>query len=142
MARKNKEIVDVREAGENHRVVTISGEHAGHCKKPCPTCPWRKDAVGIFPAQAFRHSAPTAYDAAPTLFACHTSGVAQGKICAGFLLRNALNNLAYRIGFAKGRFRNVSDGGHELFDSYREMAIANGVDPNDPVLTACRSNSD
>jgi len=34
----------------------------------------------------------------------------------------------------------VSDGGVALFDSYAEMAIANGVEPNDPVLAPCRSN--
>ena len=28
--------------------------------------------------------------------------------------------------------------GLELFESYREMAIANGVDPDDPVLADCR----
>ncbi|AVK09334.1 DUF6283 family protein [Pseudomonas aeruginosa] len=34
----------------------------------------------------------------------------------------------------------VSDGGVDLFDSYAEMAIANGVDPEDPILKPCRNN--
>ena len=33
---------------------------------------------------------------------------------------------------------DVSDGGHELHDNYREMAIANGVSPDDPSLAECR----
>jgi hypothetical protein len=31
----------------------------------------------------------------------------------------------------------VSDDGLELFDSYRSMADANGVPPNDPILAPC-----
>lgn len=32
----------------------------------------------------------------------------------------------------------VSDGGHELHENYRAMAIAKGVYPQDPLLKDCR----
>jgi len=34
-------------------------------------------------------------------------------------------------------FDGLNDGGHDLFSSYREMAIANGVSPDDPALNDC-----
>lgn len=37
-----------------------------------------------------------------------------------------------------GRFDDVADDGHELFENYRAMAIANGVAPDDPILAPCR----
>lgn len=141
MARAEKPkgtVVDVRPAGEDHAVVTVEGGRNGHCAQPCADCPWRKDAVGVFPAEAFRHSASTAYDMARNTFACHSAGTQSPKVCAGFLLRGAEHNLAVRLGLMKGQFQGVRDGGHELHTSYRAMAIANGVSPDDPVLTPCR----
>jgi hypothetical protein len=32
----------------------------------------------------------------------------------------------------------VSDGGHPLFECYRDMAVANGVNPKNRLLTRCR----
>lgn len=146
MTRSSK-IIDVRpaganERGERHQVVSISSKGAGYRKKPCTTCPWRVDAVGEFPAEAFRHSAPTAYDMAQRVFSCHESGAEKPATCAGFLLRNSANNLAVRIAESTGRIdlSKVSDGGAELFPSYRAMAIANGVDPQDPILQPCRDD--
>ena len=99
----------------------------------------RPGATGEFPAEAFRHSAGTAYDMAQNTFACHASGVTKPAICAGFLLRGADHNLAARLGYISGRIKNdVSDGGHALHPNYRAMAIANGVPADDPILTACR----
>lgn len=58
-------------------------------------------------------------------------------ICAGWLLRGAHHNASIQ--------RAVEDGtlplpelppGVELYDSYEEMAVANGVDPDDPALAA------
>lgn len=133
-------IAAVKPAGDDHQVVTIAGgKSAGYMRKPCPQCPWRKDAVGVFPAEAFKHSASTAYDMAGNVFACHDSGIDHGKTCAGFLLRGADNNMAVRMGYITGKIANdVSDGGHDLHDSYRAMAVANGVNPRDPVLKPCR----
>jgi hypothetical protein len=127
-------------------VVTIAsggtGDHA-HCLRPCPQCPWRLDSpVGAFPAEAFRHSAATAYDMAQTVFSCHMAGTGRPLTCAGFLLRGSMHNLVIRLAQIRGRleFSKVSDGGAPLYASYRAMAIANGVAPDDPVLERCRSN--
>lgn len=137
---KKAKISQVRAAGDNHQVVTLSGGGSTYRRKPCPTCPWRVDAVGEFPAEAFRHSANTAYDMAGHEFACHSSGKERPSICAGFLLNGAQHNLATRMKAANGKydFSSISDDGLELFESYRDMAVANGVSPRDPVLKPCR----
>lgn len=136
---KKPKVVRVRPAGDNHQVVTVEGGRSTYRRKPCSNCPWRVDATGNFPAEAFRHSAPTAYDMARETFACHQAGARKPSICAGFLLRGAMHNLAVRLGFIAGRFKDdVCDGGHELHENYRAMAKANGVDPDEPVLAPCR----
>lgn len=137
-----RHILGVRRAGLNHQVVTVksTSEVKPYRRQPCATCPWRKDAAGLFPPEAFRHSADTAYDMAENKFACHVSGIDKPTTCAGFLLRGADHNLAYRLDVSHGRIdpAEVSDGGHELHDSYRAMAVANGVSPQDPFLERCR----
>jgi hypothetical protein len=35
-------------------------------------------------------------------------------------------------------FGDVTDGGHELFENYRSMAVANGCAPSEAVLAPCR----
>lgn len=137
--RKQPTVVRVRQAGKDHQVVTVEGGRGAYRRKPCSDCPWRIDAVGEFPAEAFRHSAGTAYDMARETFACHQSGTRKPSICAGFLLRGATHNKSVRLGLITGRIKNdVCDGGHELHESYRAMAVANGIDPDDPVLWPCR----
>ena len=132
-------VVRTRPADENHQVVTLEGGAGGYCRRPCADCPWRVDATGVFPAEAFRLSAPTAYDMAQTRFACHQAGTDHPRTCAGFLLRGANHNLSVRLARMQGRVHeDVSDGGHQLHAGYREMAIANGVDADDPVLLPCR----
>jgi hypothetical protein len=136
-------IVRVRKAGKNHQVLSLlGGNPKRYRREPCATCPWRRDAVGVFPAKAFVHSASVAYDAAFSTFACHTSGKKQPTTCAGFLLRNSVNNVSVRIALADGaiNLQQVTDGGVELFFSYREMAIANGVSPSNPALRKCRAD--
>ncbi|MFY2597283.1 DUF6283 family protein [Achromobacter xylosoxidans] len=136
---KAPRIVDVRPAGPEHQVVTVVGGKGSYRRQPCPKCPWRTDAVGEFPAESFRHSANTAYDMSQHVFSCHDSGTKKPATCAGFLLRGADNNLAVRLAYMSGRLEgDVTDGGCELHDSYRDMAVANGVDPEDPVLKTCR----
>lgn len=72
-------------------------------------------------------------------FACHQAGSAKSVTCAGFLLRGAEHNLAVRMGYSSGHFKDdVSDDGLELHANYRAMAVANGVDPEDPSLQHCR----
>lgn len=139
-----RRVTGVHVADERHRVLTTEGEAGSYMRRPCAECPWRKDAkVGAFPAEAFRHSARTAYDAAMSQFACHMAGVEPGATCAGFLLRNADNNLGTRIAVATGRVdpSQVSSD-VELYGSYREMAEANGVAPDDPALAQCRANGE
>jgi len=136
---KTVTVTNIRPAGADHQVLTVEGGNGAYRKQPCPDCPWRKDAVGKFPAEAFKHSANTAYDMSQHTFGCHQSGKAKPTTCAGFLLRGAEHNMLVRIGAMKGRFKDdVTDGGHELHDSYRAMAIANGVPSDDPVLLPCR----
>lgn len=129
-----------RPAGPDHQVVTVEGGGGAYRRTPCPGCPWRVDQTGVFPAEAFRHSAETAYDMADRAFGCHESGPDRPATCAGFLLRGADHSLAVRVRLANGRIdpTQVSDGGHALHPSYRAMAVANGVDPDDPRLTPCR----
>lgn len=131
-------ITRVRPAGPDHQVVTVHGGSGGYCKRPCGDCPWRKDAVHVFPAEAFRHSASTAYDMAENTFACHQAGTEQPKICAGFLLRGAEHNMTVRLAYMRGEIGEVHHAGLNLHDGYREMAVANGVDPDDEVLRPCR----
>ena len=137
---KKAKIEQVRPAGENHQVVTVTGGSGLYRRTPCETCPWRKDATGEFPAEAFKHSAPTAYDMADHVFACHSSGSERPAICAGFILNGSGHNLSVRMKLAgkKINLHEVSDGGNGLYESYRAMAVGNGVDPEDPVLKPCR----
>lgn len=129
----------VRAAGGEHQVVTLQGGPGGYRRTPCTECPWRKDSTGVFPAEAFVHSAGTAYDLALEMFGCHQSGRTKPATCAGFLLRGADHNLTVRMGHMTGKFkRDVLDGGHVLHASYRDMAVANGVDPDHPALKLCR----
>lgn len=140
------EIGDTVKCSEEYGVTTVTTRGGAQqvCRKePCPQCPWRKDVpTGVFPPKAFQTSAPTAYDAAMSTFACHMSGAKMPATCAGFLMRHAENNLGVRLGLAKDRIEleRVTDGGLPLYESYREMAIANGVDPDDPVLRPVRAN--
>lgn len=142
--RKPPRITGVFDADENHRVLTLAGDGSGRFAfrpHPCDQCPWRSDLpTGVFPASAFRHSVNTSYDMASSTFACHLQGKDKPATCAGFLLRGAEHNFAVRMAIIRDRYdpRAVSDGGVPLYRSYRAMAIANGVAPDDPALAACR----
>jgi hypothetical protein len=140
--KKKPREVKRRLAGENHAVISLEGGDFRYCRRPCPECPWRVENAGNFPAEAFRHSASTAYDAAFSTFACHMAGAEKSAICAGFLLQNADNNLGVRLAAMRGDYdaRQVVAGGAQLHESYRAMAEANGVEPDDPILKPCRAN--
>lgn len=134
-------IVAITPAGPDHQVVTVTrnGARPAYRKAPCPDCPWRVDATGEFPPEAFVASAHTAYDMNEHMFACHSSGSKKPSTCAGFLLHGSDHNLAARLLRMQGRIRDdVSDGGHELHPNYRAMAVANGVPPDHPRLSRCR----
>lgn len=134
-----REIVKVRPAGPEHQVLTVEGHFGGYRKNPCGGCPWRVDRTCSFPAEAFEHSASTSFYMAVPVFACHESGVQGGHTCAGFILRGADHNLTMRLGYVTGKYKpDVTDGGLELYDSYRAMAVANGVASDSPALVQCR----
>jgi hypothetical protein len=123
-----------RHADPGHDVVTVAGGR-GMMRRPCPECPWRRVNAGTFPAGAFLLSASTAYDMARHVFGCHQAGAGHPMTCAGGAVRES-HNLSLRMRAAEVAL--VEDLGAELFDDYREMAVANGVDPADPVLSRCR----
>jgi len=128
------EVIRRRPADDRHEVITVEGRD-GMMRRPCPPCPWRRANAGSFPAEAFRHSAPTAYDMATSTFGCHSTGVERTRTCAGAAVRTG-HSLSLRMRWEQ--VEQVEDIGDELFDDYREMAVANGVDPDDPVLAPCR----
>lgn len=140
MEKKPAHITRIRPADDNNQVVTVEGGSGrAYRRQPCSKCPWRVDATGEFPAEAFRHSASTAYDMAQTTFGCHESGSRKPATCAGFLLRGSDHNLAVRLGLMSGRYKqDVTDAGVELHQNYRAMALANGVSVDDPALLLCR----
>jgi hypothetical protein len=144
MKRRQTTTTRRRPAGPEHAVLTVEGGAGAYRRTPCPECPWRRENAGSFPAEAFRHSANTAYDGAFHQFACHMAGADRPQTCAGFLLQNAEHNIGARLAQAHGQLdmSSVHDGGAVLFGSYREMAVANGVDPEDPRLRPCRANDE
>ena len=126
-------------------VETSGASSHAHRRIPCRECPWRKDVpTGVFPAEAFRTSAHTAYDSATETFGCHMNKASAPATCAGFLLRHGENNIGVRLALSGDRIDldAVEDGGYPVYESYREMAIANGVDPLDPVLERVRARDD
>lgn len=148
----SKQIIEgpTRECGEGadghfYGVTQLRGGGDRHRRKPCEQCPWRADLpTGVFPPQAFRESAPTAYDMAMSTFSCHMSGKERPATCAGFLFRHSVNNMQVRqrLLHSAGWPEHVSDGGFPIYKTYREMAIANGVDPDDPVLKPIRGDDE
>jgi hypothetical protein len=74
------------------------------------------------------------------MFACHKSSDGKDVVCAGFLARGADHNLAVRMAYSSGdlAFDVNRAGCYALHDSYRQMAIANGVAADDLDLRPCR----
>ncbi|MDG3444636.1 DUF6283 family protein [Nitrospirillum amazonense] len=133
-------IISIRPADENHQVVSVEGGGARYMRKPCPECPWRRAApIGAFPAEAYRISAKTAYDMSLHKFSCHMAGAEKPATCAGFLLRGADHNLSVRLARCSGSLKPDDVTTEvDLYDSYRDMAEANGVASDDPALARCR----
>lgn len=142
-ARRKAEVIGVNQGDGEWGVLTVRGGGKGYRTKPCepggkPTCPWLREApTGFFPPEAFQHSANTAYDRSDHVFGCHTSSPDNPLTCAGFLLRGAAHNFAVRM---HGPDPDTIHSDRPLYESYQEMAIANGVSPDDPALALCRSN--
>lgn len=109
-------------------------------RRPCENCPWRKDArPGEFSAERYRALAASAYDLSEVLFACHKSLDGREVTCAGFLARGADHNLAVRFAYLRRGLEPIDrSDGLDLYEGFRELAIANGVEPDDPALGPCR----
>lgn len=148
MAKKVVTVHETRVCSDEYGVTTVETRGRGvhpHRRKPCKECPWRMDVpAGVFPPDAFRESAPTAYDSAIKTFGCHMNKVTASATCAGFLLRHGENNIGVRLALSGERIEldEVEDGGLPIYPSYREMAAANGVPADDPVLDQVRANTD
>ena len=71
-------------------------------------------------------------------FGCHQSGLGKPQTCAGYILRGD-DAISWRIAVAMGQFdpKQVHSD-VDLFGSYYEMAVANGVPPDDPALEGCK----
>lgn len=144
MSRKGT-IAAIHQADQNHQVVTVEGTKPTFRRTPCQECPWvTTNPIGAFPAEAYRISANTAEDQATHKFACHMSGTTKPATCAGFLLRNSVNNLGVRMAAILGELdlSQVQPDERPLYASYKAMAVANGVDPDDPALAKCRADDD
>ncbi|WP_143658323.1 DUF6283 family protein [Embleya scabrispora] len=133
-------VVARRAADHVWGVTTITGDDPPAVReRPCggvEPCPWRRDApLGQFPPAAFELSAPTSAPGSTRRFGCHSSTPSHPRICAGWLLRGADGNPRIRELLRTGRLSppELPDG-MELYDSYTEMAVANGVDPGHPAL--------
>lgn len=110
-----------------------------HCKKICKECPFIIGNVGKFPPERFVALAHTAYDMATEVFACHMSKEGKEKACAGFMMV-CQHNMTIRLRAIQGHvnLNEIDAKGHELHDSYFDMAIDNGCDLFDPALRQCK----
>lgn len=108
-----------------------------YCRTPCVECPWRRDALPRkFSKERYIQLAPTAYDMATKVFACHMTNEGKEVACAGFIISQGAHNLTLRL--ARYAFEVKADA--PLFYTYRELAIANGVPRNHPALRRCRDD--
>lgn len=137
-------VIERKEVSPEYAVTTVARGGKGgaqFCRQPCKQCPWRADVPpGVFPPDAFRHSARTAYDMSESGFACHMTSCEAPAWCAGFLLRGAEHNLSVRLAQIHGRLdmSKVHAAGMPLYADYRAMAEANGVPSDDEALAECR----
>lgn len=107
---------------------------------PCNSCPYRKDAPReLWSREEFYGLLRNDRDElGGAIYGCHgTRKVPEGpSICAGWLLdqkRRGLPAIQLRLSLmrseaARTNLESVSNGGHELYSSIREMCAANGVD--------------
>jgi hypothetical protein len=126
-------VLAVRPADDVWGVVSLAHDGVPSApRRPCggeEPCPWRRDAPpGQFPAAAFELSAATSRAGSTRRFGCHSSTPARPQVCAGWLLRGAEGNAEVQALMATGQLpRPELPDGVELYDSYAEMAAANGV---------------
>lgn len=106
-------------------------------KEPCESCPYRKDArLEFWHPDHFKKllEDDRVEHGLGSMYACHSTGKRpEPSICAGWLLnqkrRETPNNIL-RLNIIKNNeafrcFEQVTDGGHELYESIEEMVEAN-----------------
>ena len=109
-----------------------------NCKKPSPSfaltktcneCPWRKDVpIGRFPPERYIALRRTSEQGMNPLFGCHKTVEGKDVVCVGYLMRDGENNWAVRLAAAYGKFDpQALEAAGPLYDSFEEMARANGV---------------
>ncbi|MFG3403731.1 DUF6283 family protein [Streptomyces sp. NPDC048142] len=135
-------VVRQRPGDEEWGVETLVHPDPAAQPRPCSgekVCPWRRDApIGQFPPEVYVHSAPgNRLTGLSGRFGCHSSTAARPLLCAGWLLAGADGNAEVLAMMDAGALaRPELSAGVELYDSYAEMAAANGVDPDLPALHA------
>lgn len=95
----------------------------------CAECPWRRDvAVGRFPPERYVSLRETCTQGFNNLFACHKTAEGHETVCVGYLLVDGLNNFRVRLAVIRGQYdpKTLKASG-PLYDSFQEMAMANGV---------------
>ncbi|WP_240152152.1 DUF6283 family protein [Streptomyces mobaraensis] len=136
------QVVRQRPGNEEWGVRTLVPRDLAAQPRPCSgekVCPWRRDApLGQFPPEVYVHSAPgNRLTGPPGLLGCHSSTAARPLLCAGWLVASADGNAEVLAMMDAGALpRPELPAGIELYDSYAEMAAANGVDPDLPALHA------
>jgi hypothetical protein len=99
--------------------------------RPCAECPWRRDVpVGKFPPERFAQLARSVEEGFNPLFACHMTPDGAERACASYLARDGRRNFTLRLLVRRHQIdwrAIVAEAENfDLFDSYQEMAEANG----------------
>lgn len=69
-----------------------------HQKRLCDECPWRRDVpAGRFTKERFAELRSTVMQDFSPIFACHKSVEGKDVACAGYLLRDGINNFTVRL---------------------------------------------
>jgi hypothetical protein len=111
-------------------------------RTPCIECPWRLDQPpGRFPPERYIVLAESAWDMAVVQFACHKSPEGQEFGCAGWVLQSSAHNYGARMAASRGVLNPAEiSSPYPLYETYRALAIANGVPPDEPALVPCRDD--
>ena len=101
-----------------------------HCRKPCPTCPWRVDQhAGSIPnfrlSLAEQLVASTGTELGAPIFACHQSAPEQEVVCVGWLVRYGRDSIGVRLRLMRGAMRReeleIGEDWPELHHTYEEV---------------------
>ena len=107
-------------------------------REPCGSCPYRKDApLELWHRQEYEsvYASEHAECIGGSVFGCHATLKKDPEVCAGWLLdqkRRGIPSIPLRLRLmrlpdARAALDEVTDGGHETYDSALEMCAANGV---------------